>query len=176
MLKTAFFSKLSKKSRKFQFAMDFTRKLSFLVFLLCILISLQNQDDIDTNNKFSSHDDKYCSLSDDESHYIFDVDSFPPLPMFATTSHVERKLQQQTGARESLKYDYYHQTCPQAERIIRSSVRDLFKKRPQIAPALLRLAFHDCFVEVIFLQFPKTICIIVSCSACALYISAFFGF
>ncbi|XP_009785165.1 putative Peroxidase 48 [Nicotiana tabacum] len=127
--------------------MDFTRKLSFLVFLLCILISLQNQDDIDTNNKFSSHDDKYCSLSDDESHYIFDVDSFPPLPMFATTSHVERKLQQQTGARESLKYDYYHQTCPQAERIIRSSVRDLFKKRPQIAPALLRLAFHDCFVE-----------------------------
>ncbi|CAN4088996.1 unnamed protein product [Withania somnifera] len=68
--------------------------------------------------------------------------------MFATTSVERRKLQQQTTAIvDSLKYDYYQQTCPQAERIIRSSVLDLFRKRPQIGPALLRLAFHDCFVE-----------------------------
>ncbi|KAK4361887.1 hypothetical protein RND71_017128 [Anisodus tanguticus] len=67
--------------------------------------------------------------------------------MFATTSVERRKLQQQTEARESLRYDYYQQTCPQAEQIIRSSVRDLCRKRPQIAPALLRLVFHDCFVE-----------------------------
>ncbi|XP_060205783.1 putative Peroxidase 48 [Lycium barbarum] len=132
--------------------MDFTRKLSCLVFLLCVLISLQNQD-VDINKQFSSHIDKYCSLSvidndnvDDDSNSIFDY-SFPPLPMFATTSVERRKLQQQTRSLGSLKYDYYYETCPEAERIIRSSVRDLFKKRPQIAPALLRLVFHDCFVE-----------------------------
>lgn len=132
--------------------MDFTRKLSFLVFLLCILISLQNQDvdDINVKLEFSSRTDKYCSR--DSQYSIFDDHSFPPLPMFATTSVEGRKLQQQTASVGFLIYDYYQQTCPQAERIIRSSVRSLFRKQPQIAPALLRLAFHDCFVEVIFLN------------------------
>ncbi|KAM3267949.1 hypothetical protein P3S67_031934 [Capsicum chacoense] len=138
--------------------MDFTRKLSFLVFLLCVIISMQNQD-VDINDQkfeFSSRTDqkyKYCSLSyddDDDCPYsFFDDYSFPPLPMFATTSVERRKLKQQQTASVvgSLRYDYYQQTCPQAERIIRSSVRDLFRKQPRIAPALMRLAFHDCFVE-----------------------------
>uniref|UniRef100_A0A3Q7FVA1 Peroxidase n=1 Tax=Solanum lycopersicum TaxID=4081 RepID=A0A3Q7FVA1_SOLLC len=127
--------------------MDFTRKLSFLVFLLCILISLQNQDvdDINVKLEFSSRTDKYCSR--DSQYSIFDDHSFPPLPMFATTSVEGRKLQQQTASVGFLIYDYYQQTCPQAEGIIRSTVRSLFRKQPQIAPALLRLAFHDCFVE-----------------------------
>lgn len=129
--------------------MVFTRKLSFLVFLLCVLISMQNQDVDDTSEKFkfSSRTDKYCSLSHDGSHY-----SFPPLPTFAITSVEQRKLQQQTASVGYLRYDYYQQTCPQAEQIIRSSVRNLFRKQPRIAPALLRLVFHDCFVEVIFLN------------------------
>ncbi|KAK4431754.1 putative Peroxidase 48 [Sesamum alatum] len=91
--------------------MDFGRKLSFLVFMLCVLISLKNQN-AETSRKASS-----------------------------------RKLQEDDGLHEWLRYDYYNESCPLAERIIRSTVQALYQLRPDVAPALLRLVFHDCFVE-----------------------------
>lgn len=44
---------------------------------------------------------------------------------------------------------FYDQTCPQAESIVTQTVREFNSKDPTTPAALLRLLFHDCFVEVL---------------------------
>lgn len=53
------------------------------------------------------------------------------------------------GARvgEGLSLDYYAFRCPFAEAIIRNTVSRAIQRDPTIAAALLRMHFHDCFVE-----------------------------
>ncbi|KAJ7548125.1 hypothetical protein O6H91_08G119200 [Diphasiastrum complanatum] len=46
-----------------------------------------------------------------------------------------------------LRYAYYSRTCPTAERIIADAVRSHFQSDNTIAAGLLRLHFHDCFVQ-----------------------------
>ncbi|KAH9328251.1 hypothetical protein KI387_000359, partial [Taxus chinensis] len=46
-----------------------------------------------------------------------------------------------------IKYKFYHKSCPLAEKIIDSTIDELSANSSGIAPALIRLAFHDCFVE-----------------------------
>ncbi|KAI4335727.1 hypothetical protein L6164_014343 [Bauhinia variegata] len=46
-----------------------------------------------------------------------------------------------------LKAGFYSSSCPRAEGIVRSTVQSYFNKDPTIAPGLLRLHFHDCFVQ-----------------------------
>ncbi|KAH0935899.1 hypothetical protein HID58_013016 [Brassica napus] len=46
-----------------------------------------------------------------------------------------------------LQQDYYRDSCPSAERIIRKALKEIYKARPSIAPSLIRLLFHDCFIE-----------------------------
>ncbi|KAK6282275.1 hypothetical protein POUND7_016100 [Theobroma cacao] len=41
----------------------------------------------------------------------------------------------------------YSRTCPRSESIVRSTVQSHFRSNPSVAPALLRLHFHDCFVN-----------------------------
>ncbi|KAI3694969.1 hypothetical protein L1987_77955 [Smallanthus sonchifolius] len=47
----------------------------------------------------------------------------------------------------SLEYDYYRESCPQTHRIIRSTLRRIYDRNSTVAPAILRLVFHDCFVQ-----------------------------
>lgn len=47
-----------------------------------------------------------------------------------------------------LQYRYYRQSCENVEKIIRNEVKKAFEKDPTIAPGILRLIFHDCFVRV----------------------------
>lgn len=47
-----------------------------------------------------------------------------------------------------LAFRFYAQTCPNAESIVLSVVQDAIARDPTMAAALLRLHFHDCFVEV----------------------------
>lgn len=47
-----------------------------------------------------------------------------------------------------LKTLFYSSSCPKAEATIRSTVESYFNKDPTIAAGLLRLHFHDCFVQV----------------------------
>ncbi|CAA7057195.1 unnamed protein product [Microthlaspi erraticum] len=48
---------------------------------------------------------------------------------------------------QSLKNGYYSTSCPKAESIVRSTVESHFDSDPTISPGLLRLHFHDCFVQ-----------------------------
>ncbi|KAF9599582.1 hypothetical protein IFM89_001078 [Coptis chinensis] len=41
---------------------------------------------------------------------------------------------------------FYPRTCAKVEFIIRSAVQSNFESEPSIAPGLLRMHFHDCFV------------------------------
>lgn len=42
---------------------------------------------------------------------------------------------------------FYSRTCPQAENIVRATVESHYKLNPSIAPGLLRMLSHDCFVR-----------------------------
>ncbi|XAR53067.1 Peroxidase [Bertholletia excelsa] len=42
---------------------------------------------------------------------------------------------------------FYATTCPKAEFIVQSVVRAHFQSNPTVAPGLLRMHFHDCFVR-----------------------------
>ncbi|KAJ7538851.1 hypothetical protein O6H91_11G065600 [Diphasiastrum complanatum] len=46
-----------------------------------------------------------------------------------------------------LNYGFYKDTCPEAEAIICSTVREFYWRDPSIAAGLLRMLFHDCFVQ-----------------------------
>ena len=58
-----------------------------------------------------------------------------------------------------LVFDYYKETCPFVEDIIRRQVEIAVLKDPRMAASLLRLHFHDCFVMVrLFLTCLLKIC------------------
>lgn len=47
-----------------------------------------------------------------------------------------------------LRMGFYSSSCPAAEKIIGDYVRLHVRRAPTVAPALLRLHYHDCFVSV----------------------------
>ncbi|CAM0910446.1 unnamed protein product [Alopecurus aequalis] len=48
---------------------------------------------------------------------------------------------------DGLSTRYYANTCPNAERIVWSVLANNVAEQPRMAPAILRLFFHDCFVN-----------------------------
>ncbi|KAG4931126.1 hypothetical protein AAZX31_17G187100 [Glycine max] len=51
------------------------------------------------------------------------------------------------GCHAQLRVDYYKNTCPNVESIVRSAVEKKLQQTFVTAPATLRLFFHDCFVR-----------------------------
>lgn len=49
---------------------------------------------------------------------------------------------------QQLSFTYYRKSCPNVESIVLAEVKKAFKKNPTIAPGILRMMFHDCFVRV----------------------------
>lgn len=63
---------------------------------------------------------------------------------------------------QQLDPSFYRNTCPRVHSIVREVVRNVSKKDPRMLASLIRLHFHDCFVQVhsYFLSFffpPKPI-------------------
>ncbi|XP_022727199.1 peroxidase N1-like [Durio zibethinus] len=48
---------------------------------------------------------------------------------------------------QGTRVGFYSSTCPRAESIVRSTVQSHFRSDPTVAPGLLRMHFHDCFVQ-----------------------------
>ncbi|KAJ4794690.1 Peroxidase [Rhynchospora pubera] len=48
---------------------------------------------------------------------------------------------------QGLQKGFYSKTCPKVEDIVKSSVQKAFNNDVTVAPGLLRLHFHDCFVQ-----------------------------
>ncbi len=46
---------------------------------------------------------------------------------------------------------YYAETCPDVESIVSNAVANAYQQDEGTAPGLLRLHFHDCFVQVLLL-------------------------
>ena len=70
----------------------------------------------------------------------------PPLPTPLVATRVPIQLEMPQS--QSLSPDYYKFTCPQADEIVVSILKKAIAKEPRIAASLLRLLFHDCFVQV----------------------------
>ena len=48
---------------------------------------------------------------------------------------------------QGTRVGFYSESCKRAESIVRATVEDHFKSNPRVAPGLLRMHFHDCFVQ-----------------------------
>ncbi|CAL9099881.1 unnamed protein product [Musa textilis] len=48
---------------------------------------------------------------------------------------------------KGLSFDFYKTTCPSLESVVRKYIEQEFKKNVGLAAALLRVHFHDCFVQ-----------------------------
>ncbi|KAK4771249.1 hypothetical protein SAY87_031781 [Trapa incisa] len=114
-------------------------KWIILVLLISVLVSLWNRSSI------TESDDDYSSLS-------------PPPPQpppadastsfeFLTTRLLQRDSVGQGSNRDHLQYDFYRNTCPDAEEMVRKSMMRIHSQHPEVSAALLRLLFHDCFIE-----------------------------
>ncbi|KAL5199419.1 hypothetical protein ABZP36_020622 [Zizania latifolia] len=52
------------------------------------------------------------------------------------------------GHRPELTERYYDKTCPNAQNIVRAVMESRVAGNRRMAPAILRLFFHDCFANV----------------------------
>lgn len=49
---------------------------------------------------------------------------------------------------DDLSYSHYHGSCPNMEKIVHHKLHKWLKNDSTLAPALMRLHFHDCSVRV----------------------------
>ncbi|KAK9148198.1 hypothetical protein Scep_006955 [Stephania cephalantha] len=52
------------------------------------------------------------------------------------------------GAVDGLSMEYYAMRCPMAEITVRNKVNNTLDSNATLAAGLLRMHFHDCFVEI----------------------------
>jgi peroxidase len=53
-----------------------------------------------------------------------------------------------TSPEAALQVGFYHETCPVAEDVVLAEMRFILMEDATVAPALLRMHYHDCFVQV----------------------------
>jgi hypothetical protein len=78
---------------------------------------------------------------------------------------------QRTPATPALNYAHYYKTCKGAEKIVRDVVQEEIKRNRGIGAGLIRLFFHDCFVQV-----SIVICKQIDLSFCSLLIYSYYRY
>lgn len=68
---------------------------------------------------------------------------------FSAVSSLKTALAAENEEDPGLVMNFYKDTCPQAEDIIKEQVRLLYKRHKNTAFSWLRNIFHDCAVQVI---------------------------
>ena len=127
------------------------RKLSILTVFLCFLLSFvnQNPNNATPSNPTRAQITSSMNLCIDPSSCSTVSPPILPVSLLSRFSRGIRKVQDDDCAEpRSLEYDYYRDSCPEAEQVIRAVVRELNTTQPETVPALLLLVFHDCFIEV----------------------------
>lgn len=56
-------------------------------------------------------------------------------------------------AKSDLRLNYYSESCPRAEEIIKEQVNKLYHKHGNTAVSWIRNLFHDCMVKVIYISY-----------------------
>ncbi|KAL0283943.1 UNVERIFIED_CONTAM: Peroxidase 1 [Sesamum angustifolium] len=68
------------------------------------------------------------------------------VPKLLSVTFLFFSLQQKANAR-GLSVGFYNETCPSVEAIVHETTAKFVSRAPSLAPALLRMHFHDCFVR-----------------------------
>ncbi|KAK1586710.1 hypothetical protein Q3G72_005347 [Acer saccharum] len=101
-------------------------KWVFLVLMISVLVSLRRTPE------------KRIETETELTHPTFSV-------------FLQRDLAQEDEASSGsilyLEYDYYRETCPQAEKIVSSRMARIYEEDQDVSAGLLRLFFHDCFIR-----------------------------
>lgn len=71
-------------------------------------------------------------------------EAFASIPNATKSNEAEACID---GATVTLSFGFYLNSCPEAEPIIFSWVEKAVSDDPRMAASLLRLHFHDCFVN-----------------------------
>ncbi|XP_019443434.1 PREDICTED: putative Peroxidase 48 [Lupinus angustifolius] len=124
----------------------------FHLFVLCLLLSFDNHLHIFHNNNNNTN---ISSQFYSSSSIVTLEDSFHNYPLlfshkshrFYHRHHHHHHYRSFTFETNSLEYDFYRDSCPRAEHIVRAAIRQLHRSRPSLVPAIIRLAFHDCFIQ-----------------------------
>ena len=53
-----------------------------------------------------------------------------------------------TGVEATLRSDFYSSSCPNVENLVYQAISKAYWSDSTVAPGILRLSFHDCFVNV----------------------------
>ncbi|XP_058732559.1 putative Peroxidase 48 [Vicia villosa] len=106
-------------------------KLTLMLLVLSLLLSFDQHNHTTTNN----NNNTTFNLINTIPIHSFSGGS---VSLSAINNHYSQSL---------LQYDFYRDSCPHAERIVRSTIHRLHKSTPSLIPAIIRLAFHDCFIQ-----------------------------
>ncbi|XP_062099343.1 peroxidase 12-like [Humulus lupulus] len=66
---------------------------------------------------------------------------------FSVSATAEGPAEKSVPLTKGLSWQFYAQSCPKAESIVRKELKKIFKADIAQAAGLLRLHFHDCFVQ-----------------------------
>ncbi|XP_074276038.1 peroxidase 28-like [Silene latifolia] len=89
----------------------------------------------------------FSSLSNAES--FVDQFSHSSLPRLLTANFSNHRILQVYNDQQQiqLEYDFYRNSCPNAETIVYKVMHDVLDDDKKITARLLRLMFHDCFIQ-----------------------------
>ncbi|PRQ30529.1 putative peroxidase [Rosa chinensis] len=113
---------------------------AWLVFFVAVIISLR----ISFNIPRTGESNRKPSLSS----------SYEPLVSFVSLASGDGGLDDFFSettttdlTSQTLEYDFYRNTCPEAEGLVRSKMAWIYGQHRNASAQLLRLFFHDCFIE-----------------------------